>query len=198
VDGDEFAAHLSAAQAGDDAAFLRLYRDTQPVLLRFLAVRAPEMAEDIASETWMAALPQLKDFRGTEGGFRGWLVTIARNKLADARRRGARLPEIAGATPMAAEPLAADTAELAAERQATEDALRLIATLPPEVAEMVALRVVVGLDVGEVATVVGKKPGTVRVAVHRGLRRLGAALAERDSPGDVTPELAATIHGRHD
>ncbi|HET8614670.1 MAG TPA: RNA polymerase sigma factor [Actinomycetales bacterium] len=198
MDGDQFAADLSAAQAGDDAAFLRLWLQTHPVLLRFLAVRAPDVAEDVASETWLAALPQLKDFEGTEGGFRGWLVTIARHKLVDVRRRSARRPEVLGATPMTEEPRVPDAAELAAERQATEDALRLIATLPTDVAEMVALRVVVGLDVGEVAAVVGKRPGTVRVAVHRGLRRLAATLAEQHADAGVTLELASTIQGRHD
>jgi RNA polymerase sigma-70 factor (ECF subfamily) len=50
--------------------------------------------------------------------------------------------------------------------------LRLVATLPPEQAEMVMLRVVAGLDVATVAELVGKKPGTVRVAVHRALKSL--------------------------
>jgi RNA polymerase sigma-70 factor (ECF subfamily) len=194
VNGDEFAAVLTAAQAGDDAAFLRLWRRTQPVLLRYLTVRAPDVADDVAAETWMAVLPQLVRFEGTEPAFRGWLVAIARNKLVDARRRAARRPEHPGDVPAERTPLAADTAEVAAERQATEDALRLIAQLPSDVAEMVALRVIVGLDVGEVAAIVGKKPGTVRVAVHRGLRRL----AEQLSEADVTLEPAPTIQGRHD
>jgi RNA polymerase sigma-70 factor (ECF subfamily) len=197
VTEEEFALVLSAAQRGDDAAFMRLWRQTQPVLLRFLVVRAADVAEDVAAETWMAALPQLPDFRGSEGAFRGWLVTIARHKLADVRRRAARRPEQLSATPLE-HALAPDTADVVAERQATEDALRLIARLPSDVAEMVALRVVVGLDVAEVAAVVGKKPGAVRVAVHRGLRRLNAMLTEQDQSGSVTPTLAQTIQGRHD
>ena len=50
--------------------------------------------------------------------------------------------------------------------------LRLVAELPTGVAEMVALRVIVGLDVADVARIVGKTPGAVRVALHRGLRTL--------------------------
>ena len=60
----------------------------------------------------------------------------------------------------------------AVEREATAAALRLVATLPPEQAEMVMLRVVAGLDVAVVAELVGKKPGAVRVAVHRALKSL--------------------------
>ena len=192
--GDQFAAVLSAAQAGDDAAFIRLWQQTQPVLLRFLTVRAPDVADDVAAETWLAALPQLKRFDGDEGAFRGWLVAIARNKLVDARRRSGRRPEQLGGLRFEHPSLAPDTADLAHERQATEDALRLIAQLPSDVAEMVALRVIVGLDVAEVASVVGKSSGAVRVAVHRGLRRLATLLRERD----VTLVMSSTIQGRHD
>ena len=192
--GDEFAAVLSRAQAGDDAAFVRLWRETQPVLLRFLTVRAPDLAEDVAAETWMAALPALRDFTGGEGAFRGWLVAISRNKLVDARRRAGRRPEQLVAAPVESGPAEADTADVVLEREATQRALRLIAELPPDVAEMVALRVVVGLDVSEVAGIVGKSPGAVRVAVHRGLRRLAGAI----SAPAVTPATLSTIQGRHD
>lgn len=91
-------------------------------------------------------------------------------------------------------PVAPDTADVAAERLSTEHALRLIAELPAEVAEMVALRVLLGLDVAAVAKIVGRRPGAVRVAVHRGLRRLAARLAERD----VTLAPLATFQGRDD
>jgi RNA polymerase sigma-70 factor (ECF subfamily) len=65
----------------------------------------------------------------------------------------------------------------------TQRALRHIAALPPDQAELVVLRVVVGLDVGDVATVTGRSPGSVRVAVHRALRRLRSLLEEeQDAP----------------
>ena len=54
----------------------------------------------------------------------------------------------------------------------------MIASLPAEQAEIIMLRVVAGLDAVDVARIVGKTPGAVRVAAHRGLRRL-ASLAER-------------------
>ena len=56
--------------------------------------------------------------------------------------------------------------------QSTRAALALVAELPPDQAEVVALRVLAGLEVAEVARIVGKRPGTVRVLAHRGLRRL--------------------------
>ena len=59
----------------------------------------------------------------------------------------------------------------------TNAALDLIATLPREQAEIIVLRVIARLDVAQVAELVGKKPGAVRVAAHRGLRTLAARLS---------------------
>ena len=64
----------------------------------------------------------------------------------------------------------------------TQAVLAAIASLPRDQAEIILLRVVAGLDTAEVAQLVGKTPGAVRVAAHRGLRRL-ASLASRT---DVT------------
>jgi RNA polymerase sigma-70 factor (ECF subfamily) len=71
-----------------------------------------------------------------------------------------------------------DTADLALEAISARAVVALIAKLPPDQAEIIMLRVVAGLDVGEVARIVGKTPGAVRVAAHRALRRL-VGLAER-------------------
>ena len=65
--------------------------------------------------------------------------------------------------------------------QAAIDAL--VADLPPDQAEVVLLRVVAGLGVDEVAEIMGKRPGTVRVLQHRALRRL----AQIHATEDVTP-----------
>lgn len=187
--GPEFPEVLAGAQAGDEAAFSRLWRETQPVLLRYLRVLAPGLAEDLASAAWLEAIGSLPDFDGPEAGFRSWLITIARHKFFDDRRRAARRPETSVGAFDGIEPIGADAAEESAERMSTDRALRLIAQLPSEVAEMVALRVIAGLDVAEVAEITGRSPGAVRVAVHRGLRRLAAVLAE----SDVTPAHLRTF-----
>jgi len=59
----------------------------------------------------------------------------------------------------------------------TEAALALIATLPPDMAEVVLLRVVAGLSADEVARIMGKSPGNIRVLQHRALARLARELA---------------------
>jgi RNA polymerase sigma-70 factor (ECF subfamily) len=175
--GGEFEEVLVAAAAGDRSAFAALWRSAHPSLLRYLRVTAGSDAEDVASETWLKAMRALPSFRGDESAFRGWLAVIARNQLADRGRRAARRPEqLTGDVEEHALGLAEDSADLALQQLSTDTALRLVATLPPAVAEMVALRVVVGLDVAQVAAIVDRTPGAVRVAVHRGLRTLAAQL----------------------
>ena len=180
--GARFDALLSAARAGDADAFSQLWLAVHPALLRYLRVVAGDAAEDVASEAWLKAITALGTFRGDEQGFRGWMVTIARNHLNDLRRRAVRRPKTLSPD-LPGSALAPDPADIALERLGTAEALRLVATLPADQAEMVALRVVVGLDVPEVARIVGRSPGAVRVAVHRGLRRLAARL---DAAGSVT------------
>ena len=70
--------------------------------------------------------------------------------------------------------MAPDTAELVVEQADTRRALALIATLPPDQAEAILLRVVAGLEVAQVADIMGRSPGAVRVLTHRGLKTLAA------------------------
>ena len=176
--GSDFSAVLYEAARGDEAAFARLWRDNQPPLLRFLRVLASESAEDVASEVWLEVARGLGRFRGGEQEFRAWLFTTARRRVIDARRYSARRPAtVTSDVRDLDQPSSGDAATAALERISTEAALALIATLPREQAEVVALRVIVGLDVARVAQIVGKRPGAVRVASHRALRALAAALA---------------------
>ena len=153
-----------------------LYRDLQPRLLRYLHAIAGQDAEDIASETWLQITRDLAGFSGTYDGFRGWAATIARHRALDHLRRTQRKP----ALPVPAEDLAAwpatghtaDTAQHALDAAATRDAVALIATLPPDQAEAVLLRAVLGLDAITAAQVLGKRPGAIRTAAHRGLKTL--------------------------
>ena len=66
-----------------------------------------------------------------------------------------------------------DAADQALEAVSTHATMALIKSLPPDQAEIIMLRVVAGLDTGDVARIVGKSPGAVRVAAHRGLRLAG-------------------------
>jgi len=170
---------LAAAQGGSEAAFSRLWRDGNPALLRYLRVVAPETAEDVAAETWLHVVRGLAGFRGDEQAWRAWLFTTARRRAVDQIRRLSRRRERAlEETLPGLLPISPDTAELAIEHIGTRSALALVARLPTHQAEVILLRVVAGLDTETVARLVARSPGAVRVAAHRGLRRMAEMLTE--------------------
>jgi RNA polymerase sigma-70 factor (ECF subfamily) len=199
--GARFDAVLQRAQQGDAAAVGELWRDANPMLLRYLRVTAGQDAEDIASVTWLRAAEGFDSFSGGEPGFRRWLVTIARNThLDDVRRASSRREQVSDDVGELLERSPAqgeDPAAQVEERMSTRRALGLIASLPPDQAELVMLRVVVGLDVGDVAAVTGRTPGSVRVAVHRALRRLRGLVevAHAGEPGTAAPEGRTELSG---
>ena len=177
----DFTQALDAARRGDARALTALWRELQPALLRYLQAGDPDAAEDLASDTWLEVTRRLDRFSGGEREFRGWLFTIARHRLIDARRRAARhrtapvawLPDRPGLDDPASDVLV---------DLSTRASLRLVSELPPEQAAAVRLRVMAGLDTDQVAEIMGKQPGNVRVLSHRGLRNLARRL---------TPSLAA-------
>lgn len=173
---------VAAAQRGDVRAFERLYRSVQPPLLRYLRNLVGEDAPDVASETWLQVSRGLGGFRGGGSDFKGWVVTIGRNRAMDHLRGASRRrtdPVDPTATPRSTG--FDDTFETADESLATRRALDLIARLPPDQAEAVLLRVVVGLDAPAAAKVLGKRAGAVRMATSRGLARLQELVGE--NPG---------------
>lgn len=174
---------VRAARDGDEDAFRQLYRQLQPRLLRYVRTLVGDEAEDVASEAWLHIAKDIASFRGDIDGFRGWAVTIARHRALDHVRYHKRRPVEHTPTGDVPELPAADDTETAAlDHLSTRAAVALIARLPRDQAEIIMLRVVVGLDVKAVAKILGKRAGTVRTAAHRGLRRLEHILNEAERP----------------
>ena len=174
-----FDAVLSAAQRGDDWAVAILYRDVRPRLARFLELREPRAADDLESEVWLAVAQGLVRFSGGEEQFRAWVFSIARRRLADFRRTAVRRATFPVPIEELERPGGAGPEAIVLEDLSAEDATAfVIETLPADQADVVLLRVLGGLGVTEVAEILGKRPGTVRVLQHRALRRLHAALIQ--------------------
>jgi RNA polymerase sigma-70 factor, ECF subfamily len=176
--GDEFARVLAAAQSGEEWAVARLYRAVNPSLIRYLAAREPQEGEDIASQVWLEVARSLERFSGAEDAFRALVFTIGRRRLANARRsrarRRAEVVEIRALDVVAARDDPAGDAE---DRVTAAQAIaRINELLRPEQADVVLLRVVAGLSVEQVATIVGKSPAAVRVMQHRALQSLAKRL----------------------
>lgn len=171
--GDDFERVLQAAQTGADWAFTILYAEFNPRLMRYFAARNPAEAEDLAAETWMGVARRLHDFRGDEKGFRSWLFTIAHRRRSDHWQASRRTHEPVEPTAIADLAGGVDPETIVMDALSTEGAARRIAAvLTPDQAEVVLLRLLGGLDVQQVAEVLGKRPGTIRVHQHRALRKL--------------------------
>lgn len=188
--GADFTRVLADAQVGDELAFARLYRDLNPALLRYLTL-AGELADEVAAETWSTVVKGLARFTGDETAWRAWIFTTARRRAIDLGRKRAREAGLGWRASTWASDIAADCADAVIDAATTEDALRLVRRLPPAQAEVVLLRVLADLPVAEVAAVLGRSPGAVRVACHRGLQTLAHLLA---SEGVTLGELR-TLRG---
>lgn len=179
---------ISAAQRGDETAFRDVYRAVHPRLLGYVRTLVGEPdAEDVASEAWLQITRDLDRFEGDADRFRGWTATIARNRALDHVRRLGRRPAVGGdETVLYGMADRADTAREALDSLATGQAMELISRLPLDQAEAVVLRAVVGLDAKSAAQVLGKRPGAVRTAAHRGLRKLAELLDGTSASDGVT------------
>jgi len=192
---------LARARAGEEEGFLELWRHLQPRLLRYLRVLNRDDADDVASETWLHVVRDLRSFSGDEEDFRRWLFTVARHRSIDAARARQRRLPAGGSVSLDAIADGLPDDDLVEDQVmhslSVEQALSLLAALSADQAEAVALRVLAGLDTAAVAAILGKSPGAVRVALHRGLRVLASdpavqALALEAAGLRVTSDAAST------
>lgn len=188
-----FESVLAAAQAGAEWAFARLYTDLNPRVERYFAARAPRAAEDLAAETWMGVARRLRSFEGNETQFRSWLFTIAHRRLADHwdqenRRREEPLdrPDPDDEATDRARDVASDEdveQTVLGSSVAQAAARRIARSLNRDQAEVILLRLLGGLDVDQVAEILGKRPGTIRVLQHRAVKKLAEEISLEDVTG---------------
>jgi RNA polymerase sigma-70 factor, ECF subfamily len=158
----------------------------------------PVAAEDLAADAWVSVIRELARFRGDEQDVRTWVFTVARHRAIDWRRQAIRRPS--GSLPvevLAERPARDDPVAEVLEAQSARAALALIAELPANQAEVVALRVLSGLGVAEVARIVGKRLSAVRLLAHRGLRRLAKRLEAAGLAWGVRDERPGRSCRRH-
>jgi RNA polymerase sigma-70 factor (ECF subfamily) len=171
----------------DRAAFAALYRRYVDRVYGYAFYQLGDHhdAEDATERTFTAALRGLAEFEDRGSTFRAWLFRIAHNTIANAqrsrrRRRAERLPDgFERSAPNA------DPAGLVALADELREVRRAIADMPDDRRQVILLRFVNGLSTAEVADVLDRSPGAVRVLLHRSLRDLAARLgrateADRD------------------
>jgi RNA polymerase sigma-70 factor (ECF subfamily) len=179
---------VRAAQA-DPARFDALYRKYVAQVYNFAYHELADHheAEDVTERTFLLALAGLPRFR--EGApvdvdpeastFRVWLFRIARNVVANHRRTLRRRPT---APLEAAEALSAsaDVEGGVLARAEASAAWAAVARLPGDRRRAVVLRFVDEMTTAEIAGVLGRSEGAVRVLLHRALRSVARDLTERE------------------
>ena len=187
-------ASLIAARAGNPIAFEAVYRALAPRLARYARGLVGQDAEDVAAEAWLQIVRDLARFDGDWDAFRGWAARILRNRAIDHLRAQSRRPSGVAALEAVLDLPAPDDTEVAVEQAlSTSGAIELIASLPRDQAEAVLLRAVVGLDAKSAGAVLGKRPGAVRVAAHRGLKTLAARLEAAPGSNGSRPAGAGRV-----
>ena len=154
-----------AAMGGDRDAFGRLYERFGPMVHGVLLARVPfGEVDDLVQDVFLSAFQRLSTLRAP-GAFGPWLAAIARNRAVDYHRR---LP---------VEPIADDIPAADERPQAEARAvLAVIRALPAAYRETLVLRLVEGMTGQEIADRTGLTPASVRVNLHRGMKRLREAL----------------------
>ncbi len=170
---------IDDARRGNQAAFAAIHQVYAPPLRRYLETVSHDLAGEVESATWESVATSLDRFSGDGIQFRSWLFTIARRRLVDEVRRSARRPLVVASVP--------DTPALDPEHLdgGPDWAVQVLRTIPTRQAEVVALRVLGGLSVDEVSTLLGITAANVRVLCHRGLNAIRRVLesADTDSTG---------------
>jgi RNA polymerase sigma-70 factor (ECF subfamily) len=159
----------------DMTAFSALYERYATQVYRYLLVRVGNVhdAQDLTSQTFMAAMKGLKSFQG-QSPFAAWLLGIARNKAADLFRQRRPVSELDEAVETAESGDEMD--EIIDRQMAVEKVARKLQTISPDRAEALSLRLFGGLEVAEIARIMEKQESAVRMLVFRGLRDLQAQL----------------------
>lgn len=163
----------------DPEIFSQLYEQYYPQIFGYILKRVAnlEVAQDITSETFFKALKKLWQFRWRNISFSAWLYRIANNEIANYYRKNKHKPVSLEEIP---EPLAVHNPEteiLEAEKELKkhQDFLMLqkeILKLPIKYQEVITLRFFEKKKINEIAEILGKKEGTIKSLLHRGLKKL--------------------------
>jgi RNA polymerase sigma-70 factor (ECF subfamily) len=165
---------LRLVQTRDRAALETLYRRCLPSVWRYVYARIggdPHAAEDVVSETFLAAVRSAATFEPESGTVTGWLIGIARHKLAD-RRRSAQLAERAAASHEPKE----EAAPLEAV-DAREQVLVTLERLDDEERQVLEWKYLDELSVAEIAQRLGRTEKAVEALLYRARRSFRQMLA---------------------
>jgi RNA polymerase sigma-70 factor (ECF subfamily) len=171
---------VEAAQRGETEAFGRLYDHYSDTVYRYIYYRvgSKATAEDLTSETFLRALRRIGTFTWQGRDFGAWLVTIARNLVADHFKSSRFRLEVTTGEMLDANEVERSPEDDVLEQLSNEALLTAVRKLNPQQQECVTLRFLQGLSVAETARVMGKNEGAIKTLQYRAVRTLARLLPE--------------------
>ncbi|UCC97941.1 MAG: sigma-70 family RNA polymerase sigma factor [Phycisphaerales bacterium] len=172
---------IRSALAGETAAFGTLVERYWKLVVAMALTRIadPAEAEDVAQESFLKAYSHLHTLRDPSR-FAGWLSRIAVQQCTNSLRRSARCKTAFGCKATPLDELDAKPAE-PANPGLTQSQIHFVRQtvlrLPEKFQSLIVMRFVAGLSAGQIAGQLGKRPGTVRVWLHRAYKILRKDLA---------------------
>lgn len=175
---DADAALVAAAQAGDAAAFGSLYERHRDEIYRFCLARTGSVpdAEDLTADVFVKALRSLDRYEQRGSRFVAFLYRIARNAAIDRARSRKRGPGMEEISPDLRSGHDVERAAISGAERTT--LLAALARLRDTDRDVIVLRLIEGYTGVEVAQLLGKTEGAVRILQHRALERLRKAFGE--------------------
>ncbi|MCZ4122141.1 ECF subfamily RNA polymerase sigma factor, BldN family [Streptomyces sp. H39-S7] len=171
---------VERAQAGETEAFGRLYDHYSDTVYRYIYYRVggKATAEDLTSETFLRALRRIGTFTWQGRDFGAWLVTIARNLVADHFKSSRFRLEVTTGEMLDANEVERSPEDSVLEQLSNEALLVAVRKLNPQQQECVTLRFLQGLSVAETARIMGKNEGAIKTLQYRAVRTLARLLPE--------------------
>ncbi|MFF0549202.1 ECF subfamily RNA polymerase sigma factor, BldN family [Streptomyces sp. NPDC004311] len=171
---------VERAQAGEAEAFGRLYDQYSDTVYRYIYYRVggKATAEDLTSETFLRALRRISTFTWQGRDFGAWLVTIARNLVADHFKSSRFRLEVTTGEMLDANEVERSPEDSVLESLSNAALLEAVRKLNPQQQECVTLRFLQGLSVAETARVMGKNEGAIKTLQYRAVRTLARLLPE--------------------
>ncbi|WP_411128535.1 ECF subfamily RNA polymerase sigma factor, BldN family [Streptomyces sp. x-19] len=171
---------VERAQAGEADAFGRLYDQYADTVYRYIYYRVGgrATAEDLTSETFLRALRRIGTFTWQGRDFGAWLVTIARNLVADHFKSSRFRLEVTTGEMLDANEVERSPEDSVLESLSNAALLEAVRKLNPQQQECVTLRFLQGLSVAETARVMGKNEGAIKTLQYRAVRTLARLLPD--------------------
>jgi RNA polymerase sigma-70 factor (ECF subfamily) len=159
-------------------AFTELYRRHVCTVFRSVRrqVRDDAAAEDITAQTFFRAWSSAPTYRA-EGSYEGWLLRIAQNSIATWHSKEGR-NLLTEDPPEGEDPTPGPSAQVISAEE-RDELHRVVSELPAAQRRAVVLRYLKEVPIDEIARLMGRTQGAVRVLLHRGIARL-RRLVERD------------------